>query len=138
MSETVTAVEKVKVGGAAFDGDEEEFFEYTVPNAQTKKPLGTLFLKNVKQPVIDRYRDIRNGNGRQKGDTAKAREYLFRKAYGKFEFAEPGVEFDLGKCKTELEFFLLNATKVVDASMIAYLGEVFPDVEGKKSPTQSD
>jgi hypothetical protein len=132
MKEPV-GVQKTKVGVSAFGGSEDQLFEYTVLHAQTKEPLGTLFLRNVKQPVIDRYRDIRNGDGaRRKGDVAKAREFLFTKTFTKFEFIEEGDEFDLGECKTVLEFLLKKADKVVDSCLISYLNEVFPEVDGKK------
>jgi hypothetical protein len=139
----------VKVGASAFEGEQEKLFGYSVPNAQTGEELGTIYYKNVDQPVIDQYRKLRNGSpdGRTRGDEAKARQYLFRKAYVKFEFTKPGQELDLGdftaknpieQHNKDIEFFLTKTLKVVDATIIKYLNEVFPDIDSKKSQPLPD
>ena len=111
-----------------FSGVEEEEYPFTVPNAKTGEPLGDIFLKRVKQPIIDKYRDLRNGEGRRKGNPAAARRYLFKQAYKRFEFLEPGCEIDLGDSPNEVEFFIRKAEMLVDAVLIEYLAKVFPDV----------
>lgn len=126
-----------KVGSAKFGGS-KKLYKYEVPNAETGGLLGTMYMMGFKQPILDRYREIRNGNGRSKGDNAKAREYLFKKTFDHFEF-EPdedgsNLELDLeGEgCKTELEFFLTKAEMTVDAVVIQHVSVVFPDVDEKK------
>lgn len=135
-----------KIGASEFEGEDETFYDYEVPNAKTGKLLGVMTLRYVKQQVIDKYRELRNGSndGRRKGDVAKAREFLFQKTYVRFVFVDedgkpdPTKEIDLGDCKTDLEFFIKKTTKVVDAVMIQYLAQVFPDVDPKKSQTPLD
>lgn len=123
-----------KIGVEAFSGDADALYEYTVPHAQTGDPLGVMFLSSVDQAVIDRFRDIRNGSadGRRKGDASKAREFLFQKAFVRFELVDKDAELDLGDSPSPVQFFLKKAAKVVDAVMIQYFGDVFPDVDGKK------
>jgi hypothetical protein len=133
---------KTKVGVAAFDGSQEREYGYSVPDAQSGEELGTIYYRNIGQKKIDEYRLIRNGDGgRRKGHEGKAREFLFRLAYLRFEFTEPGKELDLGdfvaknpieQREKEISFFLVNALKVVDATIIRYLNEVFPDIDEKK------
>lgn len=120
-----------RISFGAFQAD-DNLHRYTVPNAQTGEPLGRLVLKGFNQPVLDRYREILNGNGRTRGDKPKARDYLFRKTYSGFEFAEEGCEFDLGQGQTEIDFFLQGCAMVVDAALIQHLAEVFPDIDSKK------
>ncbi|HEX8091034.1 MAG TPA: hypothetical protein VF762_19425, partial [Blastocatellia bacterium] len=81
-----------------------------------------------------KYRDIRNGDGRRKGNKEAAREYLFKKIFVRFEFAEASAELDLSACKekTSLGFFLEKCGKLVDALNIQYLDAFFPDVDLKK------
>src|SRR5689334_21290629 len=124
--------EEKRIGVDRFRSEEEDLYGYEIPDAKTKEPLGTMFLRGFKQPALDRYREIRNGTGRGKGDAAKAREYLFKRTYAKFEFTEAGCVIDLGQCKTETEFFLSNCGMVVDAVLIQHLAVVFPDVDEKK------
>jgi hypothetical protein len=125
-----------KFGAAAFQSQEDHLYPYDIPNAETGEVMGQIFLKGFKQPVLDKYRDIRNGEGRKRGDESKARAYLFRKTYAKFEFTEElkkeGAELDLGECPNEIDFWLTSCAMVVDATIIKHLGEVFPDVDVKK------
>lgn len=114
---------------------------------------GYMTLHVVKQPTIDRFRDIRNGDGRRKPDVAGARQYLFRRCYGKtpgadgapnsesgFRFAEQfsGWELDLRPYQgtprdKEIAFWLTEGEMIVDATLIAYLNHFFPDIDSKKS-----
>jgi hypothetical protein len=126
---------KKSVGVGAFEGDDDQIAEFNVPNAQTGERLGGMFLRNVRQPVIDKYRDIRNGDGRRKGDKEAARLYLFKRIFVRFEFDEPGVEVDTTGCKekTPLGFFLEKCGKLVDALNIQYLEHFYPDIDSHKS-----
>ena|ERR1700742_2360574 len=118
-----------KVGASAFSKDKE--YRYDVKNPEGVV-IGEIVLNAFKQPVLDRYREIRNGNGRSKGSIPKARAYLFEKTYSRFEFAEKDCELDLGECRTEVDFFLTNCLMTVDAIIIQHLAEVFPDVDPKE------
>ncbi|HKQ06604.1 MAG TPA: hypothetical protein VJ464_15835 [Blastocatellia bacterium] len=115
--------------------EEENLHRYEVPNVKTGEPLGEMVMRGFKQPVLDRYREIRNGTGRAKGDNGKAREYLFRRTFVRFEpYPVDGVTptLNLGQCKTPLEFFLAKALMVVDAVVQQHVAAVFPDVDEKK------
>ncbi|MCI0489388.1 MAG: hypothetical protein L0229_22575 [Blastocatellia bacterium] len=121
--------ETEKTGASFFESAEGEEHPFTIPNAQEPgKVLGDMFLKRVKQPVIDKFREIRNGEGRRKGNPAAARRYLFKQAYVRFEFFDSGREIDLGDSPNETEFFVRKAEMLVDAVLIEYLNKLFPEV----------
>lgn len=144
-----TEPERKLMGGAALvsggpeDVDEQEF------NIRDRGGVvkGFMTLHLVKQAAIDKYRDIRNGDGRRKPDVAAARQYLFKRAYGKaegsgsgFRFADQfaGWELDLSKYQgaprdQEIAFWLGEGEMIVDATLIAYLNHFFPDIDSKKS-----
>jgi len=155
LQEVKTEQPKV-MSGAALAGagttaspDEQEF---NIRDTEgTVKGFMTLHL--VKQPTIDKFRDIRNGDGRRKADAAGGREYLFKRCYGKspttdgssnnesgFRFAPQfsGWALDLERYTgtqrdKEVAFFLAECEMIVDATVIAYLNHFFPDVDSKKS-----
>ena len=133
---------RAKVGAVFFDGSPDKEYGYPVPNAETGGELGTIYYSNIGQKRIDEYRLMRNGDGgRRKGHEGKAREFLFKLAYKRFEFSEEGQELDLGdfvakspaeQRDKEIQFFLHKALKVVDATVIKFLNEVYPDIEEGK------
>ncbi|MGA9769309.1 MAG: hypothetical protein WBV94_09730 [Blastocatellia bacterium] len=127
---------ETKLGASVFQSQEVKLYSYEIPHVETGEIIGQMFLAGFKQPVLDKYRDIRNGEGRKRGDEAKARAFLFKKVYRKFEFTEElkgqGAELDLGDCPNETEWWLKECEMVVDAVIIKHLGEVFPDVDVKK------
>lgn len=75
--------------------------------------------------------DIRNGSpdGRKKANASDAREYLFRKAFLRFAPVDETQTLDLGSCKSEVEFFLTNAPRLVDRVNIEYLNKTYPDID---------
>ena len=121
-----------KIGAAAFQGEEDDVFRYEFKHAQTGEPLGAFCLRGFKQATLDRYRDIRNGNGRSKGDNPKARAFLFRKTYVRFEFYDKDCELDLGDYKNDVDFFLGECQMAVDAVVQQHTAAVFPEVDEKK------
>jgi hypothetical protein len=126
-----------KVGASAFQAKESDLYDYSFPDAAGKQ-IGTMYLRAFPQPVLDRYRDLRNGDGRRKGDPTAARAYLLKKTYAKFEFLEEDCELDIGECKTDPDFFMKYAEMQVDAVLINHLEAVFPGVDSKKSQSQLD
>ena len=125
--------EKQKAGLSAFESSGEEEHGFLIPNAQRpEETLGTMYLRRVKQPILDKYRDIRNGEGRRKGNPAEARRFLFKRAYVRFEFSNPAMEIDLGDYANEVEFFSRGAEMLVDAVLLQYLDKLFPDVLDQK------
>lgn len=121
--------EVVNVGASLFEGDAEDLVKIGVPSAKTGALLGTMFLKRVPQSIRDKYRDILNGVGRKKGKPQAARQYLFKKAFVRFDFEDSKMQLALGKHKEPVEFFINECDTVVDAVIIQYHQETFPDVE---------
>jgi hypothetical protein len=150
MEETVQAK---RADVDLFEGADEETEPFEVYSMKDNSLLlGYIYLKNVKQPIFDTYRDLRNGDGRKQGNKAKAREYLLKRCYATkapkeemvnvgFEFVGDlaGVELNLDKYKAqptqrakEIAFFI-DAAKTTDAALIAWMGRFFPDVHFPKS-----
>ncbi|MEK6323627.1 MAG: hypothetical protein AABN33_18455 [Acidobacteriota bacterium] len=132
---------EVKIGFGDLEGTEEDLVEVPVPHIKTGEPVGTMFFRRVKMPIISRYREIRNGEGRKKGNEIKANEYLFTRAFDRFEFKVRGASgewvenpatLDLGPHKTELAFWL-SCGKLVDSLLIKFNTENFPELDLRKS-----
>ena len=119
-----------RLGASAFETQEDQTIDIPIKHATTGEALGNMRLRHVKMPVIDEYRDIRNGDGRKKGNVPRARKFLFRKIFVSFVPDDPSDTLDLAQGQSELEFFLPNE-KLLDRVLIDYLEQTYPDIDLK-------
>src|SRR5262244_1001996 len=120
--------QEIILSRSAFEAGDDEVFPFTVMGP-TDEPVGEIHMKTVPMPVMDKYRNILNGIGRRNGNPKEAREYLFRKAFVKFEPKQPGAKLALNGHKSDLEFFIAETPKVVDRVVLAYHSRNYTDVQ---------
>jgi hypothetical protein len=115
---------------SAFEPDNREI-RLGCLNPTTEEVTGHLVFKEVKMPVIDTYRDLHHGTGKgmRRPDKAKARIYLFKQAFIRFEPADKEANLALADNQSEADFFLANAPKLVDRLIIEYLNETYPELD---------
>ena len=124
--------EEIFLDDDAFEPGADDLVEIGVLHPRTGALVGTMFLKHVGMAVIDRYRDLRNGDGRNRGNPGNARRFLFRTAFVRFEPTDPKARLPLKPKQSELDYFL-GKEKLVDRTLLEYLGQTYPEVDLSKS-----